>query len=382
MSLLTDQLSEATPGEVKEVKNSVPPGLKNTVDSSRKKKKSRKRLFLILIILVSFVGTGIFTLLMIPDSEQPAPVMPDNSQYLNSLKQSRVAQKQPSTPDVPDNQTAGMTVSKPGDLKAAAPPDKNTALKDVKKTVQVKKTASVAGAEKAGALQKKEVVGKSEVTAAQTPQNQIPTAAAVLPLKTASRPADMSIEKSASIQSPDKTELKTFSENIETSRRAVPLSPEDKRSKLLKASYYEEIQDYRKAIAVYEKILASEPGNDKLMNKVAYLLMQLDLPDGAMEHLNRALAINPEYVPALLNAGIIHGRAKRFTAAEEVLLEALAIEPNNRNALFNTALLYEIKGEFDKSREYYLKLQASGDRQGTEGIKRLEQMRSLTEDNR
>jgi len=85
----------------------------------------------------------------------------------------------------------------------------------------------------------------------------------------------------------------------------------------------------------------------------------------------KALGVNAEYVPALLNAGIIHAKAKRYSDAEGAFLDALRIEPSNRKVLYNTAILYEIEGNFGKAKEFYTRLQAYGDKEGTLGIKRL-----------
>lgn len=374
MSLITDLHSGTKPDDIKGVKNIVPPGLKNTVASSRKKRNSQKRFFIILIVLSLFVGLGIFAMRLIPNTNKPFPDLTGEIKNLASLKQNKPAQTELTRPAVPDNQTAGMIVSKPENLKNMTLSNKGINIKPTKKQVGGKKDTSHVGAERNMVLRKKEAESKKAVSAIQTSQNQKTGIAAVLPAKTEYRSTDMSIEKTVLVHHQNIKEQDIFSGNIESSERTVPLHLEDKRSKLLKASYYEETKDYREAITVYEKILASEPDNYKLMNKVAYLLMQLDLPNGAMEYLNRALETNPEYVSAMLNAGIIHGRAKRYSDAEEILLKALRIEPNNRKALFNTALLYEIEGKFDKSRKFYLKLQAYGDRKGVLGIKRVEQM--------
>ena len=142
-------------------------------------------------------------------------------------------------------------------------------------------------------------------------------------------------------------------------------------SELHKASYYEKLRDYKNAISFYRKVLDGDPGNFIVSNKIAHLLLQLTLKNDALEYIDKALAYNAEYVPALINAGIIYAQTEKYMEAEEYLSKALSIEGQNMSALFNMALLYEVEGHYDKAYDYYSKLQRFGDTRGLKGLIRI-----------
>ena len=135
---------------------------------------------------------------------------------------------------------------------------------------------------------------------------------------------------------------------------------------------YEKKGDHYNAISSYKKVLDIEPRNYRVINKIAYILIQIASYEEALKYLDSALSIRHDYVPALINTGILYAKAEKFSEAEKYLLKALSLEEANQPALFNIATLYEKQGKYDLARGYYLRLKNLGNDQGRLGIERIE----------
>jgi len=135
---------------------------------------------------------------------------------------------------------------------------------------------------------------------------------------------------------------------------------------------YEKKGDHYNAISSYKKVLDIEPRNYRVINKIAYILIQIASYEEALKYLDSALSIRHDYVPALINTGIVYAKAEKFSDAEKYLLKALSLEEANQPALFNIATLYEKQGKYDLARGYYLRLKNLGNDQGRLGIERIE----------
>ena len=83
------------------------------------------------------------------------------------------------------------------------------------------------------------------------------------------------------------------------------------------------------------------------LNRGVILADHLGRSDDAQAELEQALAINPGYVPALLNLGNLHEDRGRRAEARAAYQRALAIEPENRLALARLAGIAEIAGPDD-----------------------------------
>lgn len=140
--------------------------------------------------------------------------------------------------------------------------------------------------------------------------------------------------------------------------------------------YYEALEHEKagetlKAIGAYREALGSEPGNYRLMNKIASLFMDMKMWEEAGAHLRDAVSTKADYVPVLINSGIVNAETDRFDEAEGHLSKALSIEPLNRLALFNMALLCERRGRTEEANGYYRKLEQLGFPEGKKGLERM-----------
>ena len=106
---------------------------------------------------------------------------------------------------------------------------------------------------------------------------------------------------------------------------------------------------FPEALAAYRQALdrgVSEP-EEVHLNRGVILADHLGRSDDAKAELEQALAINPRYLPALLNIGNLHEDRGRRAEARAAYQRALAIDPENRLALARLAGIAEIAGPDD-----------------------------------
>lgn len=140
---------------------------------------------------------------------------------------------------------------------------------------------------------------------------------------------------------------------------------------LYKASRSENKKDYLNAISIYEKIIEVEPENYIIMNKVASLLMNMGMWKESMDQLRKSYKIKKDYIPSLINIGIVYASTGNYSRAEKYLLKALAINPIDQNAIFSIALSYEKQRLYSKATGFYSRLKKLGDARGGPGLNRI-----------
>lgn len=139
------------------------------------------------------------------------------------------------------------------------------------------------------------------------------------------------------------------------------------------ASDYELKKDYSNALSNYKKVLAIDPEDYRVMNKIGAMLTELKLFEEALSYLLDAINIKNDYVPALINTGIAYAGLTELSNAEIYLSTAVALEPYNKFAVFNIALLYEEMGNYGKAQKYYSTLKVMGEVQGNAGLARIKE---------
>jgi outer membrane protein assembly factor BamB len=129
--------------------------------------------------------------------------------------------------------------------------------------------------------------------------------------------------------------------------------------------------DYTSAAAIYRNALEADPGNHKAHYNLAVALEHVGgeryatpvVLDEAAEHYARALEIDPQFLPARINLGILYSKLQQNERAAQILREALAVR-EDKNVRYNLAVVLEKLGQAKQAREQweaYLKLEDNED---------------------
>ena len=92
----------------------------------------------------------------------------------------------------------------------------------------------------------------------------------------------------------------------------------------------------------------------KIYDRARALHMAGRLADARRLYLE-TIKVNPDYIDALNNLGVIYIYDKNYPAASSVLERATRLKPRNVDPFYNLACLYAIKGEQDQSLAYLRK---------------------------
>ncbi len=84
---------------------------------------------------------------------------------------------------------------------------------------------------------------------------------------------------------------------------------------------------------IYELALAEYPRNAMVLSNLGYLILVLDNnSELAMDHYNRAIALDPDYAPALLNKAGLLAQNGKYVDARVLLKRILSKQPRNAQA--------------------------------------------------
>ncbi|MDI6890540.1 MAG: hypothetical protein QMC83_06330 [Thermodesulfovibrionales bacterium] len=317
MSILADILSKI---KHPEPRRDIPPGLRSTVSALRKKELNKRRVIILLIFAAIALSSGSVTVYLmqtfLPRTNGLTPVVRGlPGERLKSAGESREIARS-------KGPTAVEQTSKP-------------------RTFEIEPHITIKQPEYKPEYKREEIKRKPTVRPESIAQKEKPK-----------------VEEKGVKEQPD------VSSEVRTS--------ETKDLYLYMGGNYEKKGDYYNAISSYKKVLDIEPKNYRVMNKIAYILIQIASNEEALKYLENALSIKHDHVPALINTGIVYAKAEKFSDAEKHLLKALSLEEANQPALFNIATLYEKQGKYDLARQHYLKLKNLGNDQGRLGIERIE----------
>ena len=95
----------------------------------------------------------------------------------------------------------------------------------------------------------------------------------------------------------------------------------------------------------YLALLAIEPGNQAALNNLALL----SSPELAESYLNQALAVDGNYVDALLNLAVIMMGSKRQSQAKATYLRAQSLAPEDRRVIQGLFLAHESLNEWEEA---------------------------------
>jgi hypothetical protein len=344
MSILSDLLSKIRqPLPSKE----VPPGLRSTVSAIKKKESNKRRIVIIIALSVLAVSSG-FALVYLTEVYLKGGVK--QTAYQRGIAGGPVTQQAIPSPSVSDK---GLKEERrqATDNKQVADSRRQDGDKTVNDGIKEKRSSP-------------------ETTRSRSqPGPSTRTLMKVTP--SSPQPVEDHDKKETTLGIPEVGKpVQQEGQKVTTKAERLPDTSE-KDLYLYMARAYESKRDYSNALLSYKKVLGIEPGNYRVMNNIASILIKLNLYDEAKTYLSMALDVRNDYVPGIINLGIVFARAGEAKKAEDSLLKALTLEPDNRDALLNLAILYEKEGSYEKARQHYLRLKQLGDPRGETGLERI-----------
>ena len=115
---------------------------------------------------------------------------------------------------------------------------------------------------------------------------------------------------------------------------AIEMNPNDWTTYYDLAMYLQDNGDPEKALEIYDTLDARIPGNYQILFNKGYvnLVYMLDY-DKAIEEFDKALAVNPKSVDALLNEGVAYEQKGNYKKAKSIYLQILKDNPNYQLAI-------------------------------------------------
>ncbi len=92
---------------------------------------------------------------------------------------------------------------------------------------------------------------------------------------------------------------------------------------------------FQSELSIWTDTVAKLPDSARAANNLGNALLRLDRTDEAIPHLERALALNPQYADAYNNRGVIHLRQEQPGPALAAFDQALKYKPNFADAHYN-----------------------------------------------
>jgi tetratricopeptide (TPR) repeat protein len=343
MGYLTNLLSKI---KQTEPEKKTPPGLRDTITSLKKKDAGKRRIVFLSIFLVASLSLGLATAYFMDylnrdpgrhtETSVPEPML-SSEESLDSSKPISDQQRTPlSVPVRLDN--TGLSSESPGNRTSSDKGPKKEIT--IVKQLQVKEIAPETGPEPDNT--------QNVLYGEETDLGQV---------KNDVRKTDPGEEHSEDVVH-DEENNKEIEEQITHF--------------FYLARNYEQSGDLSRAVEHYKKVLQIDPQNYRTMNNIAALFIKMNLWEESLDYLQDSFKLKNNYVPTLINLGIVYAKKERTSEAESSLLKAISLEEENRAALFNIAVLYENQGAYDRAREYYQRLKILGKSEGMEGLRRLE----------
>ncbi len=137
---------------------------------------------------------------------------------------------------------------------------------------------------------------------------------------------------------------------VAAAERATQVNPLSAANWIALAQLYEAIAPLKpdaaaSVLAVYGKAQSLDPVNPAIPMYVGGVHAAAGADALALASFEAALALKPDYLPALFKLGVLHYQAGRFTKAQEVLVRAVAVSPDYANALYFLGLAYDAIGD-------------------------------------
>ena len=124
-------------------------------------------------------------------------------------------------------------------------------------------------------------------------------------------------------------------------------------NRFLLAGLFVHGKELDRAVAEYERIIASDPGQDKAYEFLSLVYREKGEYDKAVTTLERLLEVKPGHVPAMQALARLYREMKREERAEAYYRKILDIDPGYEPAFIELAALYEEQDRLDEAARIY-----------------------------
>ena len=139
--------------------------------------------------------------------------------------------------------------------------------------------------------------------------------------------------------------------------RAVEIQPDFTEARFKLAEVHEALGDLIRARQVYEEVLEQDPvHHPAAWNNLGFLFLQQNRLQEADSLFERALALEPDLVVALVNRGAVRLLHQDFDTAISLFERAVRLDPTNVAALGNLGLVYAQRGRYAEAQEMLLRV--------------------------
>lgn len=111
--------------------------------------------------------------------------------------------------------------------------------------------------------------------------------------------------------------------------------------------------DYHDRVLMWRDVVAKRPENPRGHSNLGLYLLEIGKPDEAIQQLNEALRLNPNFAEAQSNLGVALANTGRMEQAIPLFTSALSIRPNLKIANYNLGQVFASKGDFEQAALYY-----------------------------
>ena len=151
------------------------------------------------------------------------------------------------------------------------------------------------------------------------------------------------------------------SKALQSLKDYTPSETERSEYYFLEGRAYQELKLNTKALSSYSIAIHEQNNHYRALNNRGLIKGALKDMRGAMDDLNRAINVKPDYAPAYLNRGVTRAAMQKTDLAIEDFTKALVLNPGYSDAYRNRGITYKYTGNLNGACRDWLKARNLGD---------------------
>ena len=149
---------------------------------------------------------------------------------------------------------------------------------------------------------------------------------------------------------------KNFTKAVEQFKRVLSLEKNNTEALLHIGFIYKSCKEYVKSFKCFNRIIENEPRNPHAYYGLGKLYQSMnDKDEEAFENYNKCIEIDPNYLKALVQLGVLFLKHKNYNKSLEVLERVYMLDKNIPLCLTCLGNIYMEKKEYEKAEEYLIK---------------------------